>query len=181
MATSSAARDYSARTGYQKSVQYDLSHFEVPEHASQQRRQQQLRVVVTPMSQRLLSSRALVVKVVVGVVLLVMLMTSTLYSRAVLTTINENINVKTEELNTLNGEYARLQTELESKISLKNIEEYATANLGMMKIDQAQIQYLNVDEGDSVTLYNTAGDNSLMAKLQGWLSEIMVIIGLNIK
>ena len=68
-----------------------------------------------------------------------------------------------------------------SKISLKNIEEYATANLGMMKIDQAQIQYLNVDEGDSVTLYNTAGDNSLMAKLQGWLSEIMVIIGLNIK
>ena len=51
----------------------------------------------------------------------------------------------------------------------------------MMKIDQAQIQYLNVDEGDSVTLYNTAGDNSLMAKLQGWLSEIMVIIGLNIK
>ena len=181
MPTSSAAWDYSARTGYQKSVQYDLSHFEVPEHASQQRRQQQLRVVVTPMSQRLLSSRALVVKVVVGVVLLVMLMTSTLYSRAVLTTINENINVKTEELNTLNGEYARLQTELESKISLKNIEEYATANLGMMKIDQAQIQYLNVDEGDSVTLYNTAGDNSLMAKLQGWLSEIMVIIGLNIK
>jgi hypothetical protein len=89
--------------------------------------------------------------------------------------------MKTEELSTLSGEYTRLQTELEGKISLKNIEEYATANLGMMKIDTAQVRYLNLEETESVTLYNTSNENSVAAQVKGLLSELLRITGLNLK
>lgn len=181
MPSSSAARDYRSGQGYQKSVAYDLSHFEVPEHSGELRRRERLRVVTTPLSQRLFGSRAALAKAVAALALLISLISFSLYSRAVLASINEDINAKTSELNTLNSEYTRLQTELESKISLRNIEEYATANLGMMKIDQSQVQYLNTGEAETVTLYNTSKENTLSAKIKRWISEFMVITGLNIK
>lgn len=181
MPASSAARNYNAQPRYVKSVQYDLSRFEVPDHSTRLQKRDRLRVVTTPWSRRVFGSRAAVVKLVAGIMVLVSLVFFSLYSRATLATINEDINVKTQELSTLAGEYTRLQTELESQISLKNIEEYATANLGMMKIDQTQVHYLNAEDSDSVTLYNTSGENSLASKISRWISEFLVITGLNIK
>ena len=188
MPASSAARDIyrnnrtsSAQRRYNPSTEYDLSRFETPDHAEALKRRERLRVVTTPMLQRMFGTRAAIAKFVLCVGMLVALFSVSLYSRAVLATINEDINAKTAELSTLTGEYTRLQTELESKISLKNIEEYATANLGMMKIDSTQVQYLNAEETESVTLYSTAGENTLPAKIGRFLSELAGIFGLNIK
>ena len=181
MPASSAARDYnSTHRQYKKSVEYDLSHFDTSEHSPLEKRER-IRVVTTTPLQRLFGSREAIVKFAACISVLVLMFSFSLYSRAVLATINEDINMKTEELSTLSGEYTRLQTELEGKISLKNIEEYATANLGMMKIDTAQVRYLNLEETESVTLYNTSNENSVAAQVKGLLSELLRITGLNLK
>ena len=181
MPASSAARDFGTHRQYKKSVEYDLSRFDTTDHASALEKRERLRVVTTTPLQRLFGSRAAVVKFAVCISALIALFSFSLYSRAVLATINEDINMKTAELSTLSGEYTRLQTELEGKISLKNIEEYATANLGMMKIDTAQVQYLNLEETETVTIYNTTGENSVAEQVKGFVSELLSITGLNLK
>lgn len=177
MPVSSSAKDYSSRS---KSTQYDFSRFEPAKQSATNANKKtnpspphSLRVVETPARQRQMAQRrSLAVHIVLSAVLLVGLILAILYSRAILATINENIGVKTELLNTLNGEYTRLQTELDAKISLRNIEEYASANLGMSKVDQGQVQYINVEQGESVTLYRSSGENSLFDKVRQWFSKI---------
>jgi len=178
---SSAARDFGTNRQYKKSVEYDLSRFDTSEQSSVLEKRERLRVVTTTPLQRLFGSREAIVKFAACISALILMFSFSLYSRAVLATINEDINMKTEELSTLSGEYTRLQTELEGKISLKNIEEYATANLGMMKVDTTQVQYLNLDETESVTLYNTSSENSVSEQIKRAISELLSITGLNLK
>ena len=172
MPISSAARDYSRRLQDSRAhqvpkAQYDFSRFEAP--SGEQRKNGKtkpnaLRVVET-------STRKWLANIAVMALIIVPLAVLMLYSQAVLATINEDIGVKNEELNTLTGEYTRLQTELEAKISLKNIEEYATTTLGMSKVGQDQVQYVNVEQGESVTLYSSSGESSLMERFRRWISK----------
>ena len=182
MPASSSAKDYSRKdySSRSKSAQYDFSRFETskqaaasPKHKPVPEKEQPFRVVVTPARQRQMAQRrALAVHLVLSVILLTGLTVAMLYSRAILATVNEAISVKTAELNTLNGEYTRLQTELDAKISLRNIEEYASTNLGMSKVEQDQVQYVNVEQGESVTLYRSTGENSLVERVRQWFSKI---------
>ena len=50
---------------------------------------------------------------------------SLLYSRVVITELNEEINAATTQLDVLHAEQVRMQTELDGKMSLKAIEEAA--------------------------------------------------------
>ena len=58
----------------------------------------------------------------------------------------------TNELTYAKAENVRLQTELESKISAKNVEEYAENVLGMKKIDPSQIKYIEIQTDDVVSI-----------------------------
>jgi len=179
---SSSAKDYSSRS---KSAQYDFSRFEPAKQSSANPKQksnpsrkaqsqtQTLRVVITPARQRRMAeNRAFAVHAVLSIIFLVGLAALMLYSRAILAAVNEDIGTQTELLSSLNGEYTRLQTELDAKISLRNIEEYASTNLGMSKVEQDQVQYVNVEQGESVTLYHSTGENSFVERLRQWFSEI---------
>ncbi len=169
MPITSSAEEYK-----QPKPQYDFSRFDTSEPGRKKKKHSDLRVVTTPARQRrVVQMRKFAARMVASVVLLVGLTLAMLYSRAVLATVNEDIGVKTSELNTLNSEYTRLQTELDAKISLRNIEEYASANLGMAKVEQGQVQYVNIEQGESVTLYNTSGENNIFQRVKQWFSEII--------
>ena len=156
MPISSAARDYSRRLQDSRAhqvpkAQYDFSRFEAPsgeKRKNEKNNPNALRVVET--SARELRNAS---------------------TRKWLANIAVMALIKNEELNTLTGEYTRLQTELEAKISLKNIEEYATTTLGMSKVGQDQVQYVNVEQGESVTLYSSSGESSLMERFRRWISK----------
>ena len=61
------------------------------------------------------------------------------------------INVKKTELASAESENARLKAEIESYTSLKNIEEYAE-NIGLKKLDKAQIWYIDIQSEDVVEI-----------------------------
>ncbi len=56
------------------------------------------------------------------------------------------------ELTMAEAENIRLQTEIDSKMSAKNVEEYAKNVLGMQKIDSSQIKYIKIQSDDVVNI-----------------------------
>ena len=67
-----------------------------------------------------------------------------MYSRVVITELNEEINAATTQLDVLHAEQVRMQTELDGKMSLKAIEEAAIGEYGMVKPDGSQVSYIQV-------------------------------------
>jgi hypothetical protein len=60
------------------------------------------------------------------------------------------------------SDYVNLQVKLESRMSLDKVEQYATKKLGLAKIQNYQITYLNVDKGDRVQVTG-ANENPVLA------------------
>ncbi len=162
----------------QSGAAYDLSRFEqtAPRVKPQQHQQPQLKVVKTSTRAKAKTKRMLAMfKVAFCAIALVTVAATVVYTRAVLTEVGESINMASKELKELKSENGRLAAELESKLSLRNVEEYATVNLGLSKIEQDQIEYVNLSEGDKIELAQT-GEPNLLDKLEAWFDNVMAYI-----
>lgn len=86
------------------------------------------------------------VKIVMVAVLALLMGFTLLYSQVVITELNSQIAAKQEELNTLQAENVRMQTELEGKMSLTEIEEKAVGEYGMVKPDNSQVSCVKLEQ-----------------------------------
>lgn len=93
-----------------------------------------------------------VIKTTAVVVILVAVVVTMLYSRAVLTEVSQKISAAATELEEAKSEGTRLSAELESKVSLRNVEEYATQVLGMSALNKQQVTYVDMGKGDQIEL-----------------------------
>ena len=112
---------------------------------------------------------AVVSAVVIGVVGI------TLTSRAQLNEMNSLINEKQSELQTLQEEYKRLESDLAAKTSAKAVEDYAVNELGMQKIEAHQIQYITVEDSDKVEVNDTDEPN-VFQKIGGAISDFFAYL-----
>ncbi|MBR1591680.1 MAG: cell division protein FtsL [Ruminococcus sp.] len=62
------------------------------------------------------------------------------------------VNSLNSKLSLAQAENVRLQTEIDNKLSAKNVEEYAENVLGMQKIDSSQIKYIKIHTDDVVNI-----------------------------
>lgn len=67
-------------------------------------------------------------------------------------TVYNKVSTLNTQLNLAEAENVRLQSELESKMSAKNVEDYAENVLGMIKINSSQIQYIKIQTDDVVSI-----------------------------
>ncbi len=74
-----------------------------------------------------------------------------LYNRMLLTELTAEVESARDRYEALVGDSRRSQVELESKTSLRSIQESAEA-MGMAKAEPYQIEYIDLDEGGQVTL-----------------------------
>lgn len=93
--------------------------------------------------------------VMLGAVILSLDKRNTMYSQ---------VSALKEQLEITQAENVRLQTELESKISAKNVADYAENVLGMKKIDSSQIKYIQIQTDDVVSIPEQ--DEGLMLKIK---------------
>ena len=89
-------------------------------------------------------------KIVVFAVLALTMGFIFLYSQVVLTELNGAINEAEQQLNVLEAENVRMQTDLEGKMSLKEIEEKAVGEYGMVKPDGSQVTYVQLERENRV-------------------------------
>lgn len=112
-----------------------------------------------------------VLSVILISVLAVALLGSVVYSLDKRNTMYSEVASVNDELVLAKAENVRLQTELESKITAKNVEDYAENVLGMQKIDSSQIKYIEIQTNDIVNIPEQ--DEGLIAKTRKFLSKCL--------
>jgi cell division protein FtsL len=115
----------------------------------------------------------------IAVFLLVMgLFSATLYNRMILTELTAQVESAQNQYDTLVSENRRMQVELESKVSLRSIEQAAQA-LGMSRVESYQIEYVDLGEGDRVVVtQDDAGlFESAAASVRGLFDRVLEYLG----
>jgi hypothetical protein len=82
-----------------------------------------------------------------------------------------DISTATEELTELRSENVRMQTELEGQASIRNIKEYAEERLGLQKISQSQIQYIQIQTEDEVVVEEP--EQNIFVKVKQWFVNLI--------
>lgn len=93
-----------------------------------------------------------VMKIIFVSVLAVALLGSVIYSLDKRNTMYNKVSALNDQLSLAEAENVRLQSELDSKMSAKNIEEYAENVLGMQKVVSSQITYIKIQTDDVVNI-----------------------------
>ncbi|MEG1017153.1 MAG: hypothetical protein RSE36_05030 [Oscillospiraceae bacterium] len=140
------------------SAAYDLSQF------SPAPQKPQVRVVRTGSDEK----RARTVfgrKMVAYCIVITMLLTYTVYSK---------IDTGTKSLTVLESENAYLSCQLESMVSLKNAEDYAVSQLGLVKFDSSQIEYVNLQNDNAIT--SSEKTNSIASGFQSLVDDVLELL-----
>ena len=94
---------------------------------------------------------------------------SVIYSLDKRNNLYSEIAEKTTELTALEAENVRLQSERDSNMTLKNVEEYAETVLGMQKLDRSQIEYIQIQTEDEVNI--PPSDENIWVKIKKIVDE----------
>ena len=144
-----------------QSAAYDLSRYE------QQLRPQPPELhVVGRGNSRAAANRALGLRLVCAALAMVSMLAVMLYNNAILTELTEEFNAQSTRYEELKSEGVRLQSELEGKMSLRNVEDYASANMGLSKTEAYQVEYVQLNKGDRVVLAQSPADEGLWGRVQ---------------
>lgn len=123
---------------------YDLSRFS-SENVVERRR---IEVIDNP--KKAAKSTKYRASVVMLSVFLVVLMVLTVYNNMVLTDTKNLANAAVNNLNSLESEYTYLSYKLDSMVSLKNAEDYVVKELGLVKVNPSQIEYISLQSRDII-------------------------------
>lgn len=116
------------------------------------------------------------VKVVILAALMISLICSVLFARINITEVTAEITQKQTELVALKSTYDYLNNKIETMTSLRNVEQYATATLGLEKLSQDQITYVerapesSIVRSQSTTKKLVNNFSDLFSKLMEYLT-----------
>lgn len=95
----------------------------------------------------------------------------------VMQTKNDNLTAEISavqnDIKIAQGENVRLNAELNSMIASDRIEEYAETELGMVKAESYQINYIDLSEGDEIVV---SGEKTLAEKEENKLKSLFAYI-----
>ena len=93
-----------------------------------------------------------------------------IYGRVQTNEIYTKISAKQAEYDDLVSKNVSMKSEMEGKMTVKNIEEYAEEELGLMPLDQSQIVYLQLQTEDEVNI--TEPEDNLFVTVNDYLVSI---------
>lgn len=153
-----------------QNVAYDLSLFE-PRKAKVVQMPDRKKKANVKARKRMKTASA-VKLALVGIVVLFMGV-SALAGRAQLNEYAAQITKETKVLEELKSKNVRLQMQLESKMSTRNVEEYARSVLGMQKISASQIERVYVNDGDKTEVAQDSVNKDYFSMLKENVSKIL--------
>jgi len=92
------------------------------------------------------------ISIIMVSLLAALLLGSVIYSLNRRNTMYNKASAANSQLELVQAENVRLQSELDSRVSAKNVEDYAENVLGMQKIDSSQIKYIKIQTSDVVNI-----------------------------
>lgn len=142
-------------------IAYDFSAFE-PRRSREDRRAVPLTVTRRKPNLRA-ARRARSVKLLAVMGACAAVMCFALYNRAQLTELTSEVGKAQRALSVLQSESTKLQLSLEGSVSLRNVEEIAQVDLGLVKAEPTQTILLTLSEGDKVVIEE--GDGGFFGKI----------------
>ncbi len=94
------------------------------------------------------------IKVMVIAVAILMFMAMAIYSRVQLDEINREISEVENKIELAQSDTIKLNNELNSIVSINNVENYAINELGMVKVQDYQVVYIDLSANDYVAKAN---------------------------
>lgn len=85
--------------------------------------------------------------------------------------VKTDLREKQTEYELLQSENIRLQSEIASKTSNKNVQEYAENVLGMQKINASQIEYVQIQTADVIELPEE--EKNIFVKIKEWFDGMV--------
>ena len=93
-----------------------------------------------------------------------------MWSNATLAELNSRSLSLQKELDKLKDEETRLNIEMDSRVCMKDIDEYITKDLGMVKLEKYQVNYIDLSDGDSMVVHDS--DRSLASRLHSFFASV---------
>ncbi len=149
---------------YNDSSAYKFELFE----NKKQRTEPQIKVIRDRQAEQA-QNRAFLAKTIAYVAVFFVGIVSILFNQIAITELTNEVSKKTGELEQLENEYRMLSAELESSVALSNIETVISRDLGMAKLNDDQITYINLSDGDTKTL--PEGSGGLFANVWNSIQE----------
>lgn len=109
-------------------------------------------------------------KAIVCMLMVVALASTLVYTRVVQTELINDYNQMTGKVDSLKSENAALQLELETKLSLSNIEAYAKEQLAMSELKNQQVEYINFDAQNKAEVID---QESFWEDILGWFNGLV--------
>ena len=139
-------------TASRDSVAYRKYEERFPVQQAQQiqpQQQRQLRTAPTPRRRKKTRTRP---GLVACIAILAVTAAYILFCQMQLTELTAQVSEQNDMLNELTAENVSLTTKRVNSLDMTEVEEYATNTLGMVKMDNSQIEYVSLTNPDTVTV-----------------------------
>ena len=113
------------------------------------------------------------VKIFVAVSLVLAFSVMLLFNQAQMSELTTELTEYKAMLKEAENDAVHLQLEFEKRVSAKNVEEYAKNELGMQKMEAAQIERIYTEEGDKVELSKEDDGGGFFGFISKGISKIL--------
>lgn len=156
---------------------YDLERFDA-KPKKQEKTRPELRVVKNQGAVRRAANYALALKIIAMSSIVVVVLSWILYNNVVLSELTKEINTAKTGLAAMDSDYQRLSSLLEGQVSVRNIEEQATQKMGLVKVGQSQVEYVDLHKGDWIELTEASPKPSLLDRVSGAIYKMLEYMGI---
>ena len=118
------------------------------------------RLTAQQMRQQTAAETRKTIKVMSVAMAILMFMALAIYSRVKFDEINREISSVEKKIELAQSDAVKLNNELNAIVSINNVEEYATNELGMTKIQDYQVYYIDMSSQDYVAVANGESINN---------------------
>lgn len=155
---------------------YDLSLFEVDEEyekKKEQKREEKSHIRMT--EKKAVARNGSIFATVVSAVLCIAVAFSILYSKVELAEYTAMISEVKTQLETEQRENARLNAELDSMVTLDNVESIAATELGLQKTQNSQINFVTLNTEKMTEVAQT--DTNIFVSIKDWFYDVLEYLG----
>ncbi len=113
-------------------------------------------------------------KMLVTAVAAGVLLGGVIYSKVENAAVYAQVTAQTQNVEMLQSENVRMQSEIEEKTALESVESYAENILGMQKLDKSQIEYVSISNGSEVDIPES--EDNIFVKIKNAFSDFLEYI-----
>ncbi len=155
---------------------YDLSLFEVDEEyerKKEKKREEKSKIKIT--EKKAVARNGNAFAMVVSAVACIAIAFSILYSKVELSDYTAMISEVKTELDAEQRENARLNAELDSMVTLDNVENIAATELGLQKTQNSQINFVTLNTEKMTEVAQT--DSNIFVSIKDWFYDVLEYLG----